>query len=94
MRGTGGSEKGGDKIVSDLDIPLIMEGKDAREEYLQCVRNDEMLVKVREYADSEVKGYFWDNEVLKKLVRDGLEQEIYPYHCTQTFENYIIEIVS
>ena len=34
MRGTGGSEKGGDKIVSDLDIPLIMEGKDAREEYL------------------------------------------------------------
>ena len=96
MRGTGGSEKGEDKMVSDIDIPLIMEGKDAREEYLcmQCIQNDETSVKMWEYADSEVKGYFWDNEVLKKLVRDGLEQEIYPYHCTQTFENYIIEIVS
>ena len=30
-----------------------------------------------EYADSEVKGYFWDNGMLKKLVRDGLGQEIH-----------------
>ena len=49
VQGTGGSEKGEDKIVSDIDIPLIMEGKDAREEYLQCVWNDETLVKMREY---------------------------------------------
>ena len=63
--------------MSDIDIPLIMEGKDAREEYLQCVRNDETLVKMREYADSEVKGYFWDNGVLKKLVRDGFGQEMH-----------------
>ena len=32
---------------------------------------------MREYADNEVKGYFWDNGVLKKLVRDGLGQEIH-----------------
>ena len=88
MLRTGGSEKGEDKIVLDIDIPLIMEGKDTREEYLQCVRNNETLVKMREYTDSEVKGYFWDNGVLKKLVRDGLGQEIHltivPKHLRTT----------
>ena len=50
---------------------------DAREKYLLCIQNNETLVKMREYADSEVKGYFKDNGVLKKLVRDGLGQEIH-----------------
>ena len=44
VQGTGGSEKGEDKFVSDIHIPLVMEGKDAREEYLKCVQNDETLV--------------------------------------------------
>ena len=89
VRRTGDSEKGEEKIVSDIDIPLIMEGKDAREEYLQCVQNDETLVKIGEYADSEVKGYFWDNGVLKKLVRDGLGHEI---HLTKPLRSTLLRL--
>ena len=73
VQGTGGSDTGEDKIVSNIDISLILEGKGAREEYLQCIQNDETLVKMREYADSEVNGYFGNNGVLNKLVRLGQE---------------------
>ena len=58
------------KIEVDFTLPILNEVEGEREKFVEEIKTDESLQKIRAFADRGERGYFWDDGLLKQSKTD------------------------